>query len=109
MKTQPSTHKIDGNDSCIAPVTNRKYLRKCLSPTAQIRAVGEYKGVGVLVVGKDLIGRMSALNISGLGIESSFLGQVQTSEQMAQVSSASGGSGTEVTKRFPNHNFRFSH
>lgn len=109
METQPSTQKIHGNDSCVALVTNRKYIHKCLSTIAQIRAVGEYRGVVVLVVGEDLIGRMSALKKIGLGIEPVYLGEVKTSEQMAQSSNSSGGSGTELTKRFQYQKFLVFH
>lgn len=109
METQPSVQRIDGDDSCVALVTNRKYLRKCLSTIAQIRTVGEYRGVVVLVVGEDLIGRMSALEKIGLGIQPVYLGEVNTSEQMAQISSSPGGSGTELTKRFQYQKFLVFH
>ena len=90
---------------CVALVTNRKYLRRCLLTVWQLRFFGKYRGEVVVIVGSDLVRRIPVLEKLFLRISPVYFPELDLATVQSRLQGAQGLGGTELTKTFQYHKF----
>ena len=96
---------LSGGESCVALVTNRKYLRRCFSTVWQLRFWGRYRGEVVVIVGDDLAQSQDHLCASLLKLTIVHFPDFPAEQHLARLAGADGLGGMEIKKNFQYHKF----
>jgi len=90
---------------CVALVTNRAFLERCLYTIWQLRFFGKYRGDIALIVGDDLVSSIPMLEKLKLKIIPKYFSDIDRTRENRLLREAPGTVETQITKGFQFHKF----